>query len=172
MLSLFWPINVQITLTIFLLLNPQTIWLSTISFKVIGVLLLPTTAWVMSKLLCSLDKAALDSPAGLLDRLCSQIQPGKGFSPQPFTSPLAPAKDMCSWEPVMLPLRAGREEVIDAVWLIHGLKGQMSSFFVFVSFVFWIWASLLTCSRPLSYRPMNVRVARGGHWYHLEIFDA
>lgn len=47
----------------------------------------------------------------------------------------------------------------------HGLKGP-NVFFDFASFDFSIGASLLTCSRQLSYRRMNVRVERGGCWDH------
>lgn len=52
----------------------------------------------------------------------------------------------------------------------HGLKGP-NVFVVFASFIFLIGASLLTCSRQLSYRCMNVRAGRVGVGITWGIFD-
>ena len=51
----------------------------------------------------------------------------------------------------------------------HGLKGPnvFVRCFCILFFSFLIGASLLTRSRQLSYRRMNVRVGRGGCWDHL-----
>jgi hypothetical protein len=55
---------------------------------------------------------------------------------------------------------------VEVVCVSHGLRGPSVRVGCFVSFVWGIRASLLTC-RQLSYRRMNVRVGRGGCWDHL-----